>query len=247
LKKGEHVLLIGNGKRYFAKVEKGDLHTDVGVFKLDSLMELQYGDTISSHLGFELRIHSPRLPDFFNHLKRSGAPISPKDIGMIISHIGLGKNDVVLDAGTGSGIMAIYLGYVAKRVVTYEVREEFLEIANSNIELVGLENVELRFGDLINEIRSIDEIFDAVTLDMHQSAQVIPLVPKVLKPGGYVVVFTPFLEQAKEVRNAINEAGFEETITLECTQREISFSERGTRPSTTRVGYTGFITFTRMP
>lgn len=245
MKKGEVVLLTGNGKRYIIKVDDGDLHTDAGVIKLKSLQEMHVGDTIFSHLGFEFRVRSPRLPDFFRYLKRTGAPISPKDAGMIISHIGLGKEDVVLDAGTGSGIMAIYLGKVAKRVVTYEIREDFIKIAQSNIDLVGLDNVEVRSGDLIREIQSIDEMFDAVILDMHQSAQVIPLVPRVLKPGGYLVVFTPFLEQAKEVRMAIGEAGFEETVTLECTQREISFSERGTRPSTTRVGYTGFITFAR--
>lgn len=247
MKPGEPVLLIGNGKRYFVKAGEEDLHTDVGVIKLAGLLQMGFGDILTSHLGFEFKLRRPRMPDFYKHLRRTGAPISPKDMGMIVAHTGLNKEDSVLDAGTGSGIMAIYLGCIANRVVTYEVREDFLEVARKNIALVGLNNIELRQGNVIYEIQSIDETFDVVTLDMHQSSEVIPLATKILKPGGFIVMFTPFFEQAKEVRTALRATGFEDAVTFECTHREISFSDRGTRPSTTRVGHTGFITFARMP
>ncbi|MCG7848506.1 MAG: methyltransferase domain-containing protein [ANME-2 cluster archaeon] len=245
MKQGEAVLLKGGGKRYIVIASDEDLHTDVGVFKLGQLLGMEYSDIIVSHLGFEMQIYHLRAADLFNSLKRTGAPISPKDIGMIMGHTGLNKEDTVLDAGTGSGILAIYLGLVARRVVTYEVREEFAEVARSNIALAGLTNVDFRSGDLVKEIRSLNETFDVVTLDMQAADKVVPEVLTVMKPGGYLVVFSPFFEQAKEVRMAINIEKFEEVVTLECTQREISFSERGTRPSTTKVGHTGFITFAR--
>ncbi|MCL7414595.1 MAG: methyltransferase domain-containing protein [ANME-2 cluster archaeon] len=245
MKQGVAVLLKGGGKKYIVSAGNEDLHTEVGVFKLGQLLEKEYGDIIASHLGFEMEIYRLRAIDLFNSIKRTGAPISPKDIGMIMGHTGLNKEDTVLDAGTGSGILAIYLGLVARKVVTFEVREDFAEVARSNIALAGLDNVDVRGGDLVEEIRSLDETFDVVTLDMHTAAEVVPYVLLVLKPGGYLVVFSPFIEQARDVRMAINSAKFEEVVTLECTQREISFSERGTRPSTSRVGHTGFITFAR--
>ncbi|TAN36219.1 MAG: SAM-dependent methyltransferase, partial [Candidatus Methanoperedens sp.] len=36
-----------------------------------------------------------------------------------------------------------------------------------------------------------------------------------------------------------------DVITIETIEREISFTARGTRPSTSRVGHTGFITIAR--
>ena len=224
---------------------EGELHTDLGVIKLDELRAKTFGDTICSHLGVEFIIQKPRAPDFFAHAKRSGAPMMPKDIGVIISNTGLCSSDCVLDAGTGSGILAIYLGMIAKRVVSYEIREEFFEIAMENIALTGLTNIELRHGDIVEELQKLDEKFDVVTLDTIAAAEVVPHVPKVLYPGGFLAVYSPFFEQAKEIREAIAKTNFTEVRTLENMEREISFTERGTRPSTARVGHTGFITIAR--
>ncbi|NOR48423.1 MAG: SAM-dependent methyltransferase, partial [Methanosarcinaceae archaeon] len=94
---------------------------------------------------------------------------------------------------------------------------------------------------------SIDETFDVVTLDLQGASEVVSFVPEVLNPGGFCVVFSPFMEQAKDVRQAINMIELEDVVTFECTQREISFSERGTRPSTIRVGHSGYVTFARIP
>lgn len=234
----------GKIKEYFAMPE-GELHTDLGVIKLDELRTKTFGDTISSHLGIEFIIQKPRAPDFFTHAKRSGAPMMPKDIGVIISNTGLCSSDCVLDAGTGSGILAIYLGMIAKKVVSYEVRGEFIDIARENIALTGLTNIELRHGDIAEEVRRLDEKFDVVTLDTIAAAQVVPHVPRVLYPGGFLAAYSPFFEQAKEIREAIAKTSFTGVRTLENMEREISFTERGTRPATARVGHTGFITIAR--
>ena len=91
----------------------------------------------------------------------------------------------------------------------------------------------------------MNETFDLVTLDMHPAEEVIADVMNVMNPGGFCVVFSPFIEQAKDVRSAIRETGFEEVVTYEISKREISFGPKGTRPSTIRVGHTGYITFAR--
>lgn len=234
----------GKIKEYFVTGGE-ELHTDLGIIKLNDLKEKSFGDTISSHKGAEFILQKPRAPDFFSHAKRSGAPMIPKDIGIIISNTGLCSSDVVLDAGTGSGILAIYLGGIAKKVISYEIREDFIEIARKNIILAGLSNVELRCGDIVEEVQKIEEKFDVVTLDTQQASRVVPYVPGVLYPGGFLVVYSPFFEQTKEVREAVDKTNYTEVRTIETIEREISFSERGTRPSTTRVGHTGFITLVR--
>lgn len=234
----------GKIKKYFVLPE-GEMHTDLGIIKLDELKEKSYGDKICSHIGFEFLIQKPRAPDFFNHARRTGAPMMPKDIGVIIANTGLCSTDHVLDSGTGSGILSIYLGGIARKVITYEIREDFIGIALENIAITGLSNIEVRCGDIVEEIRKIDEKFDVVTLDTGAAAQVIPYVPSVLYTGGYLAVYSPFFEQTKEVREAIEKTDFTEVRTIETIEREIAFTDRGTRPSTSRVGHTGFITLVR--
>ena len=246
---GELVLLKtshrGKVREFIVKVSDEQLHTDFGIVELSTLADKVPGDTVVAHKGQEFTIQRPKMPDFFRHAKRTGAPMMPKDIGMVIAYTGLNKNDVVLDAGTGSGILTMYLGSIAKRVVTYEVKEDFVRVARKNVENAGLDNVELRCGDIVEEINNIDEKFDVITLDTQNSKDVIPNVRKVLHPGGFLATYSPFFEQTKEIRDAMEAEDLYDVMTIECTEREISFSARGTRPSTTKVGHTGFITIAR--
>lgn len=246
---GELVLLKtsyrGKIREFIVKVSDDRLHTDFGIIELSSLFDKQPGDTVFSHKEQEFTIQRPKMPDFFRHAKRTGAPMMPKDIGMIMAYTGLNKNDVVLDAGTGSGILAMYMGSVAKRVVTYEVKEDFVQVARKNVGNAGLDNVELRCGDIVDEIKNINEKFDIITLDTQNTKDVISNIRNVLYPGGFLATYSPFFEQTKEIREALEIAGFYEVRTIECTEREIAFSSRGTRPSTTKVGHTGFITIAR--
>ncbi len=234
----------GRIKEYFI-VQKGKLHTDLGIIDLEDIVAYSGGDRICSHLGVEFIIQKPRAPDFFTHAKRCGAPMMPKDIGVIISNTGLCSSDHVLDAGTGSGILAIYLGGIAKKVVTYEKREEFIGIARKNIALAGLSSIELRHGDIVEEIRKLDERFDVITLDNIDASRVIPHIPEVLYPGGFLAAYSPYFEQTKEIRGAIEKTGFAGVRTIETIERELSLTERGTRPATVKVGHTGFITIAR--
>lgn len=249
LKKGDMILLrTSHGKRireFITVVSDEDYHTDLGIIYMNDILQSSIGDTVQSHKGHTFLIHRPRTPDFFRHAKRTGAPMMPKDIGMIIAYTGLNKNDVVLDSGTGSGILAMYLGSIAKKVISYEIKEDFAEVARQNIINAGLDNVEVRCGDIVEEVKNLDQAFDVITLDTMHSMKVIPHVINILQTGGYVATYSPFIEQTKEIRQSFGEAGFSDVVTLECIEREISFSDRGTRPSTARVGHTGFITIAR--
>ncbi|HTX43396.1 MAG TPA: methyltransferase domain-containing protein, partial [Methanocella sp.] len=157
-------------------------------------------------------------------------------------------SDVVLDAGTGSGVLAIYLGTIAKKVISYEVNEQFVEVARKNVARAGLSNVEVRHGDVLKELYEADigaeGPFDVVTLDMQGSDEAAGGAHDVLKPGGFLATYSPFFEQAASTRRAIERAGFPEYDTIILGEQELEVGKRGTRPST-RVGHTGFITIAR--
>jgi tRNA (adenine57-N1/adenine58-N1)-methyltransferase len=231
---------VADDKQQFLVKSDGELHTDTGVINLETLKALEYGSTVTTHLGVTFKVLRPRAPDFFRHLKRTGAPMMPKDIGIIVAHTGLSKDDLVLDAGTGSGITAIFLGNIAKRVVSYEIKHDFAQFAAKNVGRAGLTNVDIIEGDILEIAPEIE--FDIVTLDLHDVGKAIAVVKDCLKPGGFIATYSPFYEQTFEARNAL--ASFTSVTTYEGVEREIQFGKRGTRPAT-RVGHTGFVTIAR--
>lgn len=235
------LLLRHEEREFLVSVDEEELHTDLGVVDLRGL---EPGTQVETHLGARFDVLRPRAPDFFRHAKRTGAPLMPKDIGLIIAHTGLNKNDVVLDAGTGSGILATYLGEIAHQVISYERREDFARVARENIQLAGLDNVEVRCGDVIEAMQEIEESFDVITLDLGDAHRAVGHARGVLRPGGYLAVYSPFFEQAKAIRVAVDEEGYEQVRTVECVEHDLDVGRRGTRPST-RVAHTGWITLAR--
>jgi len=243
---GDFVLLrAAGGREYFASVRDDKLHTDLGILDLKLLEGIEWGSVVESHLGKPFTVLKPRAPDFFKHIKRTGAPMMPRDIGAIIAYTGVCPTDVVLDAGTGSGVLAIYLGTIAGRVITYEINEQFVNVARKNVANAGLEKViEVRQGNIVEEIANIQGPFDVITLDLQEAAKAVDHAYRLLRTGGFLATYSPFFEQTIEVRNAVENAGFPEYNTMVFNEHELEVSKRGTRPST-RVGHTGFITIAR--
>ena len=236
---GDRVLLVGEGREFFVKAGPGMLGTDKGQLDLGQLVGRAGGDSIETHSGAKFTVRIPRPTDFFVYGKRSGAPMLPKDIGLVIAYTGMNHNDDVLDAGTGSGIAAIYFGGVARSVKTYEVRPDFSTLAMKNITEAKLPNVEAVAADFL----AAEGSFDVVHLDLQIQPEHVTHAYSLLRPGGYLACYTPFLEQMAIVVDAATGL-FREVHTHELIEREMTRSKRGTRPSTS-VSHSGYVTIAR--
>jgi tRNA (adenine57-N1/adenine58-N1)-methyltransferase len=166
-----------------------------------------------------------------------------------MGHTGAAAGDRVLDAGTGTGVLAAYLGRAGCEVTTYEQDPEFAEVARENMALAGVEDrVEVRTGDVLEAVGDGDldgTAFDLLTLDTADAPAVVEHAPELLVAGGFLAAYVPFVERAREVAEAAREAGLGSLETLETIQREMEFDDRGTRPSTAGVGHTGYLAFAR--
>jgi tRNA (adenine57-N1/adenine58-N1)-methyltransferase len=236
---GDRVLLVGEGREFFVKAGPGMLGTDKGQLDLSQLTGLSGGDILTTHKGAKFTVRIPRPTDFFTYGKRSGAPMLPKDIGLVIAYTGMNHNDDVLDAGTGSGIAAIFFGGVAKTVKTYEIRPEFSALAQKNIKEAKLSNVEAVAADFL----TADGVFDVVHLDMQIQPEHVTHAFSLLRSGGYLACYTPFIEQMAIVVDTATGL-FGEVHTHELIEREMTRSKRGTRPSTS-VSHSGYVTIAR--
>jgi tRNA (adenine57-N1/adenine58-N1)-methyltransferase len=238
-------VLVVRGDREFLVDPGEEFGTDLGVLEVPE--DVEPGDTITTHLDEEFEVRRLRSPDLFHHMERTGAPMMPRDIGLIAGHVGVQTGDRVLDAGTGTGVLSAYFGRMGAEVTTFEQKEEFAEVARGNMDLAGVtDQVDVHAGDVTEEIERDDlGEFDVLTLDTQDAPAVVAHAPDMLVDGGFLAVYSPFVENSRDVVEAAREAGLSHIETQETIQREMDFDERGSRPSTKGVGHTGYLTFAR--
>jgi tRNA (adenine57-N1/adenine58-N1)-methyltransferase len=237
------VILLVHGDREYLRAPGDELHTDLGIVEVPE--DVEPGQVLESHLGDEFVVREPRGPDLFNHFERTGAPMMPRDIGLLVGHTGAAMGDRVLDAGTGTGVLSAYLGRLGADVTTYERNAEFADVARDNMDLAGVtDNVDVRTGDVTDHLDDLSG-FDLLTLDTENAPEVVEHAPELLVSGGFVAVYSPFVENSRASVQAAREAGLTDIETFETIQRHMDFGERGSRPSTAGVGHTAYLTFAR--
>ncbi|QCW04388.1 methyltransferase domain-containing protein [Natrinema pallidum] len=238
------VLLVRGDREYLVE-PGGEQGTDLGVLEVPT--DVQSGDTIETHLGDEFQVRRLRGPDLFHHFERTGAPMVPRDIGLVIGETGIAGGDRVLDAGTGTGVLAALLARAGAEVVTYEQDAEFADVARENMALGGVADaVDVRTGDVTDEVDALEpSSFDVMTLDTADAPAMVEHAPDLLVDGGFVAVYSPFIESTREVARTAREVGLANVTTRETIQREMQFDDRGSRPTTAPVGHTGYLTIAR--
>ncbi|MGC8662213.1 MAG: tRNA (adenine-N1)-methyltransferase [Candidatus Micrarchaeia archaeon] len=182
-------------------------------------------------------------PHIYRKLRRGPQVMLPKDIGIILAYTSISKESVCVDAGTGSGWLSITLARIAKEVYSYDIRQEFIEIAEKNAQALGLSNITFRNTDITKKI--YEKEVDIVTLDMPNPEKALKNVKKALKEGGYVVSFLPHMEQVNLYAQKLEKNEFKEIYTVEVIVRDYLVRKEGTRPTNTGLWHTGYLTFAR--
>ena len=105
------------------------------------------------------------LNEVLKGLKRLPQIITPKDASLILAYTGIPPNSKIVDAGSGSGFLSIFLAWYCPKgkVVTYEKREEFAKVVQKNIEKSGLKNIECKNKNILDGINE-DELEKIKTL-----------------------------------------------------------------------------------
>jgi tRNA (adenine57-N1/adenine58-N1)-methyltransferase len=232
-------------------------HTHRGSLAHDDLIGSPDGSVVLSSGGTPYVALRPLLADFTLSMSRGAAVVYPKDAAQIVAMADIFPGARVLEAGAGSGALSCWLLRsvgAEGRLVSYERRPDFAEIARVNVErFFGGPHPawQLRVADLEDiaasaEIAEPAESFDRVVLDMLAPWEFTRVAARALIPGGVLCSYVATVTQLSRIVEATREQGsFDEPAAWESMVRGWHVDGLAVRPEHRMIGHTGFLVTAR--
>lgn len=252
-REGEPVLLFDDrDRRYLLHLRaEGVFQYHFGSLPHSALIGSPEGGVFRSSKGAPLTALRPRLGDYILKMRRGPQVVYPKDLGAVLLYADIYPGLTVLEAGTGSGALAMTLTRAvgpAGRVISYEVREDHARHGRAALvkhfgELPDW--LELRTGDVADGLEEAEA--DRLVLDIPEPWEAAERAAARMRPGAVVCCYLPTVPQVERLHRALEETGrFIDAETFEVLRRTWNIRGRSVRPDHGMVGHTGFITTARL-
>jgi tRNA (adenine57-N1/adenine58-N1)-methyltransferase len=254
LRAGEWVRLTDQkGRRHNICLEPGKtFHTNRGGMAHDDLIGREEGFTITSSSGGEYLVFRPLLAEFVVSMPRGAAVVYPKDAAQIVAMCDVFPGAHVVEAGVGSGALTCSLLRAVGphgRVSSYERREEFAEVARSNVvQFFGGEHPawDLQLGDLAVSLPASGARVDRLILDMLAPWECLEAAAGALRPGGILCAYVATTTQlSRFVETVRAHGGFTEPAAWESLVRDWHVEGLAVRPGHKMIGHTAFLVTAR--
>lgn len=249
---GESVLLIDSkGRHYLVRMAPGGtFQYHRGILSHDEIVGCEEGVTLLSSNGGPLTVLRPRLADFILKMQRGAQVVYPKDIGPILVWADIAAGMTVIEAGTGSGALAIALARAVGptgRVISVERRADHAAHARKSItrwfgDVPG--QLELRAGEVESLVAEIAP--ERVVLDLPEPWHAASELSRTMAGGGVLCAYLPTVPQVQTLVSTLREAGvWGEIEVTETLYRTWNVAGRSVRPDHQMVGHTGFLVVAR--
>jgi len=242
-------LLVGRDRKSFIiRLEPGSqLHTHRGMVAHDDLIGTPWGTRLSTHLRHPFLLLRPSTDDLVRDLKRTTQIVYPKDAGYILMKMRIAPGYRIVEAGTGSGGLALVFAQAvspAGRVYSYEVRPEMQRLARKNLKGLGLaEFVEFKLRDISEGFD--EQNADGLFLDLPTPWDYLAQAHAALANGGFFGCILPTTNQVSRLIGALEEANFGLIEVEELLLRPYKAVPARLRPVDRMVAHTGYLIFAR--
>ena len=244
------VVVLKNNKHKHLTVLKDDQEfvSQNGVIKFNDIRELP--STVTSSKNHEYYVYIPSFDEFILLMKRGPQIIYPKDIGAILIAGNISKNSNILEIGTGSGALTLYLNLILdkkSRLFTLDENEKNQRRAQKTIErfvasskinnLVDVNYINSKlsafaFNDLAYKV-------DTIITDIPEPWEFF--LKNQIKQNLNWVSYLPSISQVEKIVNKLRENNFVNIKITETLNREWIVDKKIVRPKNEMVGHTGFV------
>lgn len=248
---GDRVQLTDpKGRMHTVVLEPGRaFHTHRGAVEHDAIIGCPDGSVVTSSGGTAYLALRPLLSDYVLSMPRGAQVIYPKDSAQIVAMGDVFPGARVLEAGAGSGALTCWLLRavgVEGAVHSYEVRDDFAQIARRNVEAF--------FGGPhpawtlhVGDVTACTETgLDRIVFDVLAPWDALDLVERALVPGGVFIGYVPTTPQLSELVEALRErGGFTEPRAWESLVRDWHADGLAVRPDHRMIAHTAFLVSAR--
>jgi len=248
MKYGDWVLLQDRrGRNYLVRLQEGgQFNYHRGSLPHETVLKAGYGKQIATPQGEPFTIHKPALEDYLLSMPREATPTYPKDAATIGFLLDLAPGMRVLEAGSGSGGLTMYLARAvgpSGKVWSYESRAKHLERAKRNLkDFEDWGNVTWVEANLA-QAEFEPEIFHGIALDMMEPWTVLQAVTPALKADRFLVAYLPNITQVVTLLEQIKnrQLPYLHERTMEVLHREWDIRPPIAHPRFQQIGHTAFL------
>ena len=234
--------------KYLSVIEKDkEFITNEGKFQFSDIQKIP--SIITTSTGIDFQIYSPTYKEFVLLMKRGPQIIYPKDVGQIIVESNIHNASKVLEIGSGSGALTLYMYSLLKnsgKLYSLDSSKINQRRASKTISrflsTYSEDSVDVTFINekLINfNLKSLDEDIDTIISDVPEPWEFF--INNKIENNLSWVSYLPSISQIMKINNTLIENNFQDIEVKEVILRDWIVDQKVVRPTNKLVSHTGFL------
>ena len=243
------LIVIKTSKNKYLSVVESDKEfiTNEGKFKFSDLKKIP--SIVTTTTGIDFQIYTPTYKEFVLLMKRGPQIIYPKDVGQIIVESNLHNSSRVLEIGSGSGALTLYLySLLQNSGKLYSLDSSKINQRRANktisryLSTYSKDTVDVNF---INEkldksnFKNLEDKIDAIITDVPEPWDFF--INNNIDTNLNWVSYLPSMSQIIRINETLKEKNFQDIEVKEVILRDWIVDKKVVRPTNKLVSHTGFL------
>ncbi len=243
------LIVIKTSKNKYLSVVENDKEfiTNEGKFKFSDLKKIP--SIVTTTTGIDFQIYTPTYKEFVLLMKRGPQIIYPKDVGQIIVESNLHNSSRVLEIGSGSGALTLYLySLLQNSGKLYSLDSSKINQRRANktisryLSTYSKDTVDVNF---INEkldkfnFKNLEDKIDAIITDVPEPWDFF--INNKIDTNLNWVSYLPSMSQIIRINETLKEKNFQDIEVKEVILRDWIIDKKVVRPTNKLVSHTGFL------